>query len=253
MRRDRAPQFLALLLLLAVLTLPGGGNEGSSTGSCRCGERIPSNDPPTAQLVKYFRKRLKHYNQCGSFVRFSLPRGIVCGGSRDPWVIELISCFERKECGHAYSGGVAHQEHLPPPSSQVPESTERAPAVTGTSAQTYLPPTLQATQQPTRPGGALFLDKKLIHTDETTTSSVGHSLEARPEAGQNKKRLEENEGTTTETPAMVPVLSLLAISFILTAALLYVVCKRKNKKSPQCSPDLQLQYTPVAPDSQHLG
>ena len=148
------------------------------------------------------------------------------------------------ECGHAYSGGVAHQEHLPPPSSQVPESTERAPAVTGTSAQTYLPPTLQATQQPTRPGGALFLDKKLIHADETTTSSVGHSLEARPEAGQNKKRLEENVGPTAETPAMVPVLSLLAISFILTAALLYVVCKRKNKKSPQCSPGTPELRTP---------
>lgn len=95
------------------------------------------------------------------------------------------------------------------------------------------------------------MDKKLIHTSETTTSSVGPSLEAGPEAGENK-RLEENVGPTGGTPAMVPVLSLLAISFILTAALFYVLCKGKSKKSLQCSPDLQLQYTPVAPNSQHL-
>ncbi|XP_036922106.1 LOW QUALITY PROTEIN: C-X-C motif chemokine 16 [Sturnira hondurensis] len=244
------PQFLGLLLLLlAVLTLPGSGNEGSSAGSCRCGNTIPSNYRLSDQEVKHLQKHVKYYNQCTSFVRFHLPRRTVCGGSRDPWVIELIRCFEHKECGRAHSGGVAHHKHLPPLNSHVPESTERAPAVIGTSAQTYLPPTLQSTQQPTRPEGVLFLDKKLIHASETTTSSVGHSLEAGPEAGENKKQLEENVGPTAGTPAMVPVLSLLAITFILTAAFLYVLCKGKSKKSLQCSPDLQLQYTSVAPDS----
>ncbi|KAF6093195.1 C-X-C motif chemokine ligand 16 [Phyllostomus discolor] len=248
MRRAWRPQFLGLLLLLAALTLPGSGNEGSSAGSCHCDITFPSNNPPTDKQMTHFRKQLKHHTQCTFFVRFHLPRRTVCGGSSDPWVTELISCIKRQECGHPYSGGMAHQDHLPPPGSQVPKSAERTLAVTGISAQTYLPPTLQSTPQPTHPGGILFVDKKLIHTSETTTSSAGHSLEA----GENKKRLEENMGPTGGTPAMVPVLSLLAISFILTAALFYVLCKGKSKKSLQCSPDLQLQYTPVAPDSQHL-
>lgn len=145
------------------------------------------------------------------------------------------SLLPSPECGHTNSGEVAHQEHLPSPSSQVPESTERTPAVTGISAKTHLPATLQFTQQSTHPGSTLFLDKKLIHASETSTSSVGHSLEAGPEAGENKKRLEENVGPTGGIPAMVPVLSLLAITFILTAALLYVLCKGKSKKSLQCS------------------
>ncbi|XP_036992996.2 C-X-C motif chemokine 16 [Artibeus jamaicensis] len=253
MRMAWGPQFFGLLLLLAALTLPGSGNEGSSAGSCHCDKTIPSNHRLSDQEMKHLQKHLKYHNRCNSFVRFRLLRLTVCGGSRDPWVIELIRCFERKECGHAYSGGVARQEHLPPLSSRVPESTERAPTVTEIPAQTYLPPMLQSTQQPTRPESVLFLDKKLIHASETTTSFVGHSLEAGPEAGVNKKQLEENVGPTAGTPAMVPVLSLLAITFILIAAFLYVLCKRKSKKSLQCSPGLQLQYTSVAPDSQHLG
>ncbi|KAM5309961.1 C-X-C motif chemokine 16 [Glossophaga mutica] len=237
MRRAWGPQFLGLfLLLLAVLTLPGDGNEGSSAGSCHCDKRFPSNHRPTDQQMKHLLKQLKKHNQCTNFVRFHLPRGTVCGGSKDPWVIELIRCFDHKECEHAYSGEVAHQEHLPPLSSQVPGSAERAPATTGNSAHTYLPPTWQSTKQPTRPGGTQFLDKKLIHASGTTTSSVGHTLEA----GENKKRLEENVGPTAGTPAVVPVLSLLAIIFILTAAFLYVLCKQRSKKSLQYSPDLQL-------------
>ncbi|XP_054431784.1 C-X-C motif chemokine 16 isoform X2 [Pteronotus mesoamericanus] len=247
MRGTWGPQFLALLLLLAMLILPGRGNEGSTTGSCRCDTPFYSHSPPTAQQMEHFRKQLKSYDQCTPLVRFRLPRRTVCGGSRDPWVITLIHCLDRKECGRAFLGRMAHQ-HSPPSSSQVPGSTERAPAVTSISAQTHLPPTLQSTQQHTLPA-ALPLDENLTHANETTTSAVGHSLET----GENKQQLDGNVGPTAGTAVTVPVLSLLAISFLLTGVLLYVLCKRRSKKSPQYSPDLQLQYTRRLSDSQHMG
>lgn len=234
MRCSWGPQFLALLPLLAQLILPGDCNEGSSAGSCHCDKIFFSDSPPTVQAIGRFQKLLKAFDRCTPLVRFRLLYRTVCGGSKDPWVIDLISCFERRECGFDNSGRVAHQGHLPPPSTQVPESTERAPAVTGIPSQTYLPPILQSTQQPTLPVGTLNLDKKLTHAHETTTSSVGHSLEAEPEAGENQKQLEENVGPTS---VVVPVLSLLVIVFILTGVLLYVLCKRRRKQSLQYSQD----------------
>ncbi|XP_015424726.1 PREDICTED: C-X-C motif chemokine 16 isoform X2 [Myotis davidii] len=185
------------------------------------------------------------------------PRGPEMRSGWGPWSFALrlllLAQLAVPECGHAYSGRVVQQEHSPPPRTQIPESTEGAPAVTDTPAQTYLPFTLQSTQQPTLPVGTLSLDKKLIHSQETTTSSVGHSVEVGPEAGVNQKHLEENVGPTAGShDAMVPVLSLLGI--ILTGALLYVVCKRRSKQSPWYSPDLQRQYRPVASYSfQQLG
>ncbi|ELK24093.1 C-X-C motif chemokine 16 [Myotis davidii] len=244
MRSGWGPWSFALrLLLLAQLAVPGDGNEGSRAGSCHCDKSF-SSDSPTFKEIERFQKLLKDYNRCSHYVRLFLRRfqlkyqgqsRSVCGGSKDQWVNELISCFDLSECGHAYSGRVVQQEHSPPPRTQIPESTEGAPAVTDTPAQTYLPFTLQSTQQPTLPVGTLSLDKKLIHSQETTTSSVGHSVEVGPEAGVNQKHLEENVGPTAGShDAMVPVLSLLGI--ILTGALLYVVCKRRSKQSPWYSP-----------------
>nr|KAF6295423.1 C-X-C motif chemokine ligand 16 [Myotis myotis] len=240
MRCGWGPWSLALPLLLAQLAVPGDGNEGSRAGNCYCDRRFSSGSP-TVKDMERFQKLLKAYNRCPHYVRFQLKyrqqSWSVCGDSKDPWVTELISCFAKSECGHAYSGRVVQQEHSPPPSTQIPESTEGAPAVTDTPAQTYLPLTLQSTQQPTLPVGTLSLDKKLIHSHETTTSSVGHSVEVGPEAGVNQKHLEENVGSTAGSHGvMVPVLSLLGIVFFLTGALLYVVCKRRSKQSPQYSP-----------------
>ncbi|XP_059524867.1 C-X-C motif chemokine 16 [Myotis daubentonii] len=250
MRCGWGPWSLALPLLLAQLAVPGDGNEGSRAGSCLC-DRSFSSDSPTFKEMERFQKLLKTYDRCGDYVRFQLKfqqrSWSVCGGSKDQWVNELISYFAKRESGHAYSGRVVQQEHSPPPSTQIPESTEGAPAVTDTPTQTYLPLTLQSTQQPTLPVGTLSLDKKLIHSHETTTSSVGHSVEVGPEAGVNQKHLEENVGSPAGSHGvMVPVLSLLGIVFFLTAALLYVLCKRRRKQSPEYSPDLELQYTPVA-------
>ncbi|XP_066118995.1 C-X-C motif chemokine 16 isoform X1 [Saccopteryx bilineata] len=228
MKQGGGPQsLLLLLLLLAQLTRPGTGNEGSSTGSCYCDKTFSSASPPTVKFMKQLRRRLENYTQCITFVRFQLPLQTVCGGSKDQWVTELMSCFDRRDCGCAYSGRLLHPEHLTPPSTQVPEPTEWA------AAQTYLPPTLQSTQQATLPAGTLPLDRELTHANEITTSAVGHSREA----GENQKQMEENVVPTAGTPVIVPVLSLLAVSFILTAVLLTVVCKRRSKKS--------LQYTPA--------
>lgn len=251
MRRGWGPQCLALpLLLFAYLPLQGDGNEGSSAGSCSCIIKYSSGSPPRAEIMEHLRKQLKGYDRCPFFVRFHLPSRTVCGGSKDPWVIKLVSCFDHKECGRANSNGMVHQGHLPSPSTHAPKPAERTPSDMGTPAQPYLPPILlQYTQQPTLPAGVRSLNKNLTHANETTISSVGHNLEAGPEAGANQKQLEENVGPTAETSAMVPVLSLLSIVFLLTGALLFVLCKRRREQSLQRSPDVQLHYAPVATDS----
>lgn len=236
--------------MLAWLTRLGNGNEGSSVGTCRCTDTFSSKSPPNVLIMEHLRKQLQDFDRCSPFVRFHLPRRTVCGGSKDPWVTELMSCFDRRECGRANSRRVVHQKHLPSPNTQAPEHTERAPSHMGTRAKTYLPPILlQSTQQPTLPVEALSLDKNLTHANETTISSVGHNLEAGAEAGKNQKQLEEHVGSTAETSAVVPVLSLLVIVFILTGVLLYVLCKRRREQSQQHSPDLQFHYTLVAPNS----
>ncbi|XP_064438701.1 C-X-C motif chemokine 16 isoform X2 [Mirounga angustirostris] len=226
----------------------GDGNEGSAIGSCYCHKAIPSGRPPMAEFMAHLRKHLRAYDRCNSYVRFQLQARSVCGGSKDSWVQQLMSCFDRKECGYANSGSAAPQEHLPPPSTQVPEPTQRAPSDTGSPAQTYPPPASQSTVQPTLPAGARSLDKNLTRANEIATSTEGRSLAAGPEAGERHKQLEEKVGPSAGTSAMVPVLSLLAIIFILTIVLLYVLCKRMAHSLPQ-SPDLQLPYIPVASDS----
>ncbi|XP_046533663.1 C-X-C motif chemokine 16 [Equus quagga] len=247
MRRRRGPLPFELLLLLALLTLQGDGNEGSIAGSCRCNTRFPSDSPPTVHIMKHFRKQLRGYDRCGSYVRFQLHSRSVCGGSKDQWVHELISCFDRKECGRGNLGRVAHREHLPPPSTQAPEPTERASSDVVTPAQTYLPSTLQPIQQSTRPAATPSLDKSLIHANETTASTLGHSLVSAPEAGENQKQLKEHVGSAIGTSVTVAVPSLLAIVFFLTGVLLYVLCK-KREKTLRPSPDLQAHYERVAPD-----
>lgn len=250
MRRGLGPRSLALLLLLAWLTRLGDGNEGSSAGTCHCDKTFFSKSPPNVTIMEHLRKNLQDFDRCSPFVRFHLPRGTVCGGSKDSWVIELMSCFDRRECGRANSKRVVHQKHLPSSNTQAPEHTKRAPSYMGTRAKTNLPPILpQSTQQPTLPAEVLSLDKNLTHANETTISSVGHNLEAGSEAGKNQKQLEENVGSAAETSAVVPVLSLLVIVFILTGVLLYVLCKRRREQSQQHSPDLQFHYTLVAPNS----
>lgn len=198
-------------------------------GSCFCHKVLDS--PPRVKLMESIRKKLKGHTPCGSYVRFQVDSWRVCGGSKEPWVIELTSCFDRKECGHAYSGRMVQQEHSPPHSTPIPESTEGAPAVTDIPAQTYLPFTLQSTQQPTLPVPTLSLDTKLIYSPETTASSVGHNLETGPEAGANQKQLEGNVGPT---PGII-IASVLSAIFILTG-ILYVLCKRRRNQPPQYSP-----------------
>ncbi|XP_047613921.1 C-X-C motif chemokine 16 isoform X2 [Phacochoerus africanus] len=241
-------RFFLLALFLAWLTPPGNGNEGSMAGSCPCHRRISSHSPPTDHDMRHLRKYLNHYQHCTSYVRFQLPRGSVCGGSSDQWVLKLMGCFDRGECGRAHARTVAHQQHLAPPNTRVPELPERAPPDSSTPAQTNLPSTLQPTQKPTLPEGMPSLVKKLIPTSETDTSTVGHSLGAKSEARENQEQLGKNVGATAGTSALVPVLSLLVIIFLLTGVLLYVMCKRRREQSCQYPPDPQLHYVPVVSD-----
>nr|CAI9701220.1 unnamed protein product [Rangifer tarandus platyrhynchus] len=226
----RASRFLLVLLFVAYFT-SGNGNEGSKVGSCLCDHRVSSYSPRNEQLMGNLRKYLKAYQRCISYVRFQLPYRNVCGGSTDRWVQELMRCFDSGECGHAQARVVAGHGDAPLRSTQLPEPTEAAPSDIVTTSRTYLPSTLQRTQQPTPLEGALSLDSKLIPTHETTTYTSGHSLGAEPEARENQKQLKEKVGPAAGTSALVPVLSLLAIIFFLTGVLLYVVCKRRRKQS----------------------
>lgn len=163
-------------------------------------------------------------------VPFSLPTSSLCPLSPD------ASILASPECGHAHFRKVPPQEHLPPPRTLIADPTEEAPSDMGSPGQMYLPPTLKSTQQPTIPARVphfmVLLDKQLTHTSETTTSTASHSLGVGPGVGENQKQLKENVAGPS---AMVPVLCLLAIVFVLTGALLYVLCKRRRQL---------LQYSP---------
>ncbi|XP_020768648.2 C-X-C motif chemokine 16 [Odocoileus virginianus] len=228
----RATRFLLVLLFVAYPTSPGKGNEGSKVGRCLCDLRVTSHSPRIEQLLGNLRKYLKAYQRCISYVRFQLPYRNVCGGSTDRWVQELMHCFDSGECGHAQARVVAGHGDAPLRSTQLPEPTD-----TVTTSRTYLPSTLQRTQQPTPLEGALSLDSNHIPTHETTTYTSGHSLGAEPEARENQKQLKEKVGPAAGTSALVPVLCLLAIIFLLTGVLLYVVCKRRRKQSLKHPPD----------------
>lgn len=234
MMLGRTSRLLLVLLFIAYATTSGNGNEGSKVGSCPCDHTVSSHSPPNENIMRHLRKYLKAYQRCFSYVRFQLPLKNVCGGSTDGWVQELMHCFDSGECGHAQPRVVDAPLHR----TQLPEPTEAAPSDTATTSQTYLPSTLQRTQQPTPLEGALSLDSKLIPTHETTTYTSGHSLGAEPEAKENQKQLKENRGPQAGTSATVPVLSLLAIVFILAGVLLYVVCKRRKNQLLQHPPDL---------------
>lgn len=244
------------LFLLALLTQPGDGNQGSATGSCSCGKTIaPGTLVPPATLT-HIRKHLKSYDRCPFLIRFHLKSTSVCGRSQDQWVREVISCFENKECGHGHGKSLPHQEPLPHASTQIPKTTEGPPPDTSTPAQ------IRSTHQPTFPSGALSLNKELTpHGEttavtsgyETTTVTSGCDLEARPKAKANKKQQEdkqqkENPESSAGTPGLVPVLSLLVIVFFLTAAMVYMLCNRR-RVTQQRSADLQLRYAPVNQDS----
>ncbi|XP_006899223.1 PREDICTED: c-X-C motif chemokine 16 [Elephantulus edwardii] len=245
MPADCKPEGRVLLfLLLATLPVPashsGDASESSATGNCHCDNPISN---LRTEQKEHLRKHLKGYQHCALFVRFQLPSRTVCGSSTQSWVLELMSCFDHKECGHTLLRNRAHQKHLPPPSTRITETTAAEPSDMATSVLT-----LQFTQQPTLIASTRPLDKSLVYSKETSTPTVGHSLKAGPEAGENQKQLKENAGLLVPKSAIVAVPSLLALVFILIGILLYVLCRKRTAQSRQHCSDLQLQYEPVAPD-----
>lgn len=244
MRRGFGPLPLAFFLfLLALLTLPGDGNQGSVAGSCSCDRTIYSGTQIPQGTLDHIRKYLKAFHRCPFFIRFQLQSKSVCGGSQEQWVRELVNCFERKECGTGHGKSFHHQKHLPQASTQTPEATEGSPPDTSTPAHS------QSTQHSTLPSGALSLNKEHTQPWEMTILPSGYGLEARPEAEANEKQQDDKQqeapGAGASTPAWVPVLSLLAIVFFLTAAMAYVLCNRRVTQKN--SAGLQLWYTPVEP------
>lgn len=239
------------LYLLALLTQPGDGNQGSVTGSCYCKKNIPLGTPVPTTSLDYIRPRLQTYDHCTMRIRFWLTTSItVCGDSREQWVLDLVKCLDSKECGNSHGKRLHHQKHLPHASTRIPVATEGTPPATSSPAR------MQSTQQSTFPSGALSLNKGLTHHSETTALTSGYEStaltsgydpEARPEAEAKKnqqedKQQEEKPGASAGKAALVPVLSLLAIVFLLTAAMAYMLCSRRRDRQRT---DLQLNYTRV--------
>ncbi|XP_057631143.1 C-X-C motif chemokine 16 [Chionomys nivalis] len=253
MRQGFGPLPLALFLyLLALLTPPGDGNQGSVTGSCSCKIKIPPATPVPITSLNYIRQRLQTYDHCPVLTRFWLTKSItVCGDSQEQWVLDLVKCVDNKECGNGHGKSLHHQQHLPHASTQIPVATERTPPATSTPAQ------MQGTQQSTFPSGALSLNKGVTHHSETSALTSGYEgialtsgydPETRPEAEANKNQQEDKqqEGkpeASAGKAALVPVLSLLAIAFLLTAAMAYVLCSRRDRQRRDA--DLPLHYTLV--------
>ncbi|XP_055450042.1 C-X-C motif chemokine 16 isoform X2 [Psammomys obesus] len=240
MRRGAGPRpRLLLLLLLAQQALPGDGNRGSVAGSCLCDVTFPSGRQMRPAALAQIRRKLESLTRCPFFIRFQLQSGTrVCGGSRDPWVRDLVSCLERHECGNGGGKSSHHREHSPHASTRIPEATEGLSPDTSTPAQT---------QQAPLPSGAPSLNSSsTTHHPETTTVTSAYGLEAASEAKAKEKqqdKQQEKPRSVTGTATLVPVLSLLAIVFLLTAALLYVLCKRRVTR--QRPADGQLHYEPV--------
>lgn len=248
MRWGFGPLALALFLFLfALLSLPGDGNQGSVTGSCSCDHKI-SGTQILPGTLNHMRKYLKAFHRCQFFIRFQLQSRSVCGGSKEQWVHELVNCFEHKECGIGHGQSFHRQKHVPQVSTRIPEATEGKPPDISTVAQ------FQSIQQSILPSGVPSLNKELTHHWETTILPSGYGLEARPEVEANEKQQDDREGKEAGagagTPALVPVLSLLAVAFFLVAALVYVLCNRRVTR--QSSAGLQLYYTPVEPRPQSL-
>lgn len=249
MRWGFGPLALALFLFLfALLSLPGDGNQGSVTGSCSCDHKISSGTQILPGTLNHMRKYLKAFHRCQFFIRFQLQSRSVCGGSKEQWVHELVNCFEHKECGIGHGQSFHRQKHVPQVSTRIPEATEGKPPDISTVAQ------FQSIQQSILPSGVPSLNKELTHHWETTILPSGYGLEARPEVEANEKQQDDREGKEAGagagTPALVPVLSLLAVAFFLVAALVYVLCNRRVTR--QSSAGLQLYYTPVEPRPQSL-
>ncbi|XP_005349744.1 C-X-C motif chemokine 16 [Microtus ochrogaster] len=256
MRQGFGPLPLApFLYLLALLTPPGDGNQGSVTGSCSCKKTIPPATLVPATSLNYIRQHLQTYDHCPLITRFWLTKSgksfTVCGDSREQWVLDLVKCVDSKECGNGHGKSLHHQEHLPHTNTQIPVATKGTPPATSTPAQ------MQSTQQSTFPSGALSLNKGATHHSETSTLTSGYEgtaltsgfdPEARLEAEANKNHQEDKQqegkpGASAGKAALVPVLSLLAIVFLLTAAMAYVLCSRRDRQRRDA--DLQLHYTLV--------
>ncbi|XP_051023255.1 C-X-C motif chemokine 16 [Acomys russatus] len=240
----RAPPRVFFLFLLALLILPGDGNQGSVTGSCFC-ERIISDRQITPRILAEIRKQLKAVNHCFFFVRFQLQSVSVCGESKAQWARDLVSCFARKECGNGHRKSFHHQERLPQASTRVPEPTD------GTAPDTSTPAQALSTQPPPLPSGTPSWNEELTHYPDTTTLTSSYGLQARPEAKANAKQKEdtgqESPGAEAGTTVSVVVLSLLATVLLLTVVLVCVFCNRRQV-TRQRSADFQLFYKPVNQD-----
>ncbi|XP_023579250.1 C-X-C motif chemokine 16 [Octodon degus] len=232
MRRGWGLPPRALLLLLVQVTLPGDGNEGSVAGSCHCSKTLSSDFHAGKRFMEHFRKYGKIYHRCPLYIRFELRSQSVCGDSRDQWVLEVMSCFDSGECGHAYREKVVHQKHLSPHGTPIPRPTEGEPPDRSTPPQKYPPSASKSTPKPTRLPGTLSLDKGLSHFSETTTPTVGYSLETGHQAKENQKDLKEKASATGGPSSLVPVLSLLGIVFFLIGIISYMKCRR-NREQPQ--------------------
>uniref|UniRef100_A0A286XY48 C-X-C motif chemokine 16 n=1 Tax=Cavia porcellus TaxID=10141 RepID=A0A286XY48_CAVPO len=211
------------------LSASGDGNEGSIAGSCHCDKTV-SSDLVTAQLVTHVRKYVKGYQLCAPLTyRFQLYSQSVCGGSRDQWVLEVVSCLDRGECGHAYRKNPVHQKIFASPGTPIPRPTEGHSPESSTPAQKYPPSALQSITKPTLLPGTHSLDTRLTHLSETSTPMVGYGLEA------GHRAMENQQGAIGSASAVVSVV--LGATVVIAIGVFF--CIRRQRRTRQLQ-----QYTP---------
>ncbi|XP_068919260.1 C-X-C motif chemokine 16 isoform X2 [Petaurus breviceps papuanus] len=205
-------EFLFLFLFLTRIQTVTG-NHGSIVGSCPCDLKLHTT--PNSAQWDLLTTKLKGYESCHNYIRFRLPRKTLCSSPQNSWVQELRSCFDKHECGFTkkyQSGNQGTQDDYPTTTIQSPTGLDQSPPFTTTE------PFSQANQSTrTQPGGM-----RNRYLNDTTGATRENSSTA-----NLKWEDEKGQMVQLDTSAITPILCLLGIVFVLTGALVYVLCRKQ--------------------------
>uniref|UniRef100_A0A5F8GLK2 C-X-C motif chemokine 16 n=1 Tax=Monodelphis domestica TaxID=13616 RepID=A0A5F8GLK2_MONDO len=209
-------------------TLPGYvtlvvGNQGSILGSCPCDQKLTESLDST--LWKLLTTYLRGYEHCRNYIRFRLPRRNLCASPQNTWVQELKSCFDNHECGFSRIDQTANQIK------QDDYTTTRTQGSKPPGLD-HLPPFTPTTHPSSQPNWSTRTQPRGMRdryfSDTTSAPPENTSII------NLKWRVEKGPVEQLGTSPIIPVLCLLAIVFVLTVALVCVLClKRRARQSPK--------------------
>ncbi|XP_044529073.1 C-X-C motif chemokine 16 [Gracilinanus agilis] len=195
------------------------GNQGSILGSCHCDQKLPESLDST--LWKSLTTHLRGYEHCRNYIRFRLPRRNLCASLQNTWVQELKTCFDNHECGF----------------SRIDQSANQAKQDDYTTTRTqgnelpgldHLPPFTPTTHPFSQPNQSTRTQPRGMrdrYLNDTSNAPPENTSIINLKWGAEKKPIEQ-----LGTSPIVPVLCLLAIVFVLTAALVYVLCQKRRAR-----------------------